>query len=69
MKNLPVDSRIIQNVYFSKEDGQLWIRFKNGEERRFTGVPEDAAQAMCSANSPGQHYIEFIRTQFKRVAA
>jgi hypothetical protein len=69
MKSLPVNSRIIQNVYFNQEDGQLHICFKNGEERLFTGVPEKEAVAMCKAKSPGQHYIDHIRKQFPRIAA
>lgn len=68
MKELPVSSKIIKSVQFHPDDGRLYIRFKNGEERLFTGVPEEAATAMVSASSPGQHYIEHIRTRFKRVA-
>lgn len=69
MKQLPVTSRIINSVYFSQEDGQLRICFKNGEERHFVGVSEDTAVAMCEAQSPGQHYIKHIRGHFKRLAA
>ncbi|KQQ61558.1 MULTISPECIES: KTSC domain-containing protein [Rhizobium/Agrobacterium group] len=69
MKSVPVNSRIIQNVYFSQEDGQLHICFKNGEERLFIGVPEHEVTAMCVAKSPGQHYIDRIRNQYKRIAA
>ncbi len=69
MEELPVTSRIIKSVYYSQEDGQLRICFKNGEERLFTGVPKDEAEAMVSATSPGQHYIEHIRKRFTRVAA
>ena len=35
MHEVPVKSRIIQNVYFSQEDGRLRICFRNGEERLF----------------------------------
>lgn len=69
MKQVPVTSRIIRSVYFSQDDGQLRICFKNGEERRFVGVHEGAVTAMCNAPSPGEHYIEFIRTRFQRIAA
>lgn len=69
MKRLSVNSRIIQHVYFSQDDGQLHICFKNGEERLFIGVPECEVEAMCKAKSPGQHYIDRIRKQYKRIAA
>lgn len=68
MRELPVSSRIIQSVFFSQQDGRLYIRFRNGEERLFTGVPEEAASAMVSATSPGHHYIEHIKGSYKRVA-
>lgn len=68
MQELPVSSKIIKSVFFRPEDGRLYIRFKNGEERQFTGVPQTEAIAMVRAPSPGQHYIEYIRTQFERVA-
>lgn len=67
MKEFPVSSRIIESVFFSQDDGRLYIRFKNGEERLFTGVPQEAAAAMVSAASPGHHYIEYIRTKYQRV--
>jgi hypothetical protein len=69
MKSIPVTSRIIESVHFSAADGQLRIRFKNGEVRRFSDVPLTAVVAMCEADSPGQHYIDHIRMNFSRVAA
>ncbi|WFR97751.1 KTSC domain-containing protein [Rhizobium tumorigenes] len=67
MRELTVSSRIIKSVFFSQTDGQLRIRFKNGEERLFRDVPERAALAMVGSASPGQHYLDNIRPQFKRV--
>ena len=69
MRELPVQSRIISSVYFSQEDGRLRIVMKNGQERLFDGVPAQEALSMVSAPSPGQYYIDNIRTQFRRVAA
>ncbi|OJF92010.1 KTSC domain-containing protein [Pararhizobium antarcticum] len=69
MQNLPVQSRIIKSVWFSREDGRLLVCFKSGEERRFEGVLEDVVLNMVAAPSPGQHYIDHIRTKFKRLAA
>lgn len=69
MRQIPIKSRIIQSVYFSQDDGQLRICFKNGEERRFLGVSEETVVAMCTSSSPGQFYMDHIRTAYKRVAA
>ncbi|MBB3309508.1 hypothetical protein FHT78_001237 [Rhizobium sp. BK196] len=69
MHEVPVKSRIIQNVYFSQEDGRLRIRFRNGEERLFDGVPASDVSTMVAAPSPGQYYIDRIRTRYRRIAA
>ncbi|MNL48817.1 hypothetical protein D3C87_1717010 [compost metagenome] len=69
MKQLAVTSKIIKSVYFSPNDGQLRICFKNGEERNFRDVPEAEVNAMCAAPSPGQHYISNISRQYPRIAA
>jgi len=68
MKEIAVTSRIIKSVFFSPSDGQLHIAFNNGETRLFAGVTEGAVCRMVQADSPGQHYIDHIKTQFKRVA-
>lgn len=67
MKEFPVASRIIKSIFFSQEDGQLRIRFKNGEERLFKGVPEQAVTAMINAPSPGHHYLDEVRSRYQRV--
>lgn len=69
MHEVPVKSRIIQNIYFSQEDGRLRICFRNGEERLFEGVPADDVSTMVTAPSPGQYYIDRIRTRYRRIAA
>ncbi|WP_113261978.1 KTSC domain-containing protein [Agrobacterium cavarae] len=69
MQNLPVNSRIVKEVYFSQDDGELRIRFHSGDERRFTGVPKKEAIAMCESGSPGNYYIAHIRRRFTALAA
>ena len=68
MKQVPVSSKIIKSVYFDPSDGQLRLAFANGETRLFAGVTEKAVFDMVAAESPGQHYIDHIRTTFSRVA-
>ena len=69
MLQLPVHSKMIASVYFRQEDGQLILRFKNGEERLFAGVPYEQALAISQSASPGRYYAEHIREQYRRVAA
>jgi hypothetical protein len=69
MRELPVQSKIIQAIYFSPEDGKLRIRFRSGEERFFENVPEQEAENLAAAPSPGEYYIDNIRTKFPRSAA
>ncbi|MCX8997986.1 KTSC domain-containing protein [Rhizobiaceae bacterium BDR2-2] len=69
MQQLPVTSRIIESVHFSQEDGQLYICFRNGEQRRFADVPPEEAASLCEAKSPGQYYLDHIRRRFRRLAA
>jgi hypothetical protein len=66
---LPVTSRMIEAVYFNREDGQLRLRFRDGGERVFAGVTEAEATALVTAPSPGQHYLDHIRPRYKRMAA
>jgi VanZ family protein len=69
MTPLAVNSRMIDAIYFSQDDGCLRIRMKNGEERLFEGVSTDIALDMAAAPSPGQYYLEKIRPNYRRLAA
>jgi hypothetical protein len=69
MTPLSVSSSMIKAVYFSREDGKLRIRMRNGEERLFSGVSEKDAISLVTAASPGTYYMEQIRTKFPRLAA
>lgn len=68
MEQFPVSSRIIEAVFFSKQDGRLHIRFVNGEVRLFEGVPAREASALIEARSPGTHYLKCIRDRYTRIA-
>lgn len=69
MEELPVNSQIIESVYFSANDGKLRIVFKNGEERIFGDVPHRRASELVKAASPGRYYIDKIKPRFRRLAA
>lgn len=69
MQQLPIQSQMIEALFFRPEDGQLVLRFRNGEERLFTGVPYSEALAMTQSESPGRYYTERIRSNYRRLAA
>jgi hypothetical protein len=69
MNELHISSKIIKSVSFRQDNGQLYIRFQNGEERRFVGVPTDVVADFVQAPSPGTHYLKHIRHQYRRIAA
>ncbi|MEA3535462.1 KTSC domain-containing protein [Rhizobium sp. CC-YZS058] len=69
METFDVNSRIIKKVAFLASGGQLWIEFRNGQQRLYRNVPRKAVEALVSARSPGQHYLEHIRNHFPRTAA
>lgn len=69
MKQIPVTSQLIKSIFFSPEDGSLWIKMQNGENRLFTGVPEEVVTEMAEAPSPGNYYIRRIRASYPRLAA
>lgn len=63
-----VQSRMIQSIHFSPTDGKLLLRFSDGRDGLFEGVSEAAAEAMATAKSPGQFYLEEFKPRFQRVA-
>ncbi len=69
MENIRIKSRIIVAMQYDKAQQHLSLEFKNGQRRLFAGVPRDIVMDMARASSPGEFYIENVRTQFERLAA
>jgi hypothetical protein len=69
MQPVPVQSTLIDAVYFSQEDGRLRVCLNNGQERLFEGVAESHVIAMVTAKSPGKYYLENVRSRYKPIAA
>lgn len=61
-----VNSRLIDEVYFSSRDKILQVYLMDGEKRTFKDVPESIVNEMISASSPGQYYLDHIRRKFQR---
>lgn len=68
MQNIAVKSRIIVGLQYDYSDQKLAIQFRNGEHRRFRGVPGSIVSEMVAASSPGEYYIQNVRTRFERVS-
>lgn len=69
VQKIPVQSRLIESIYFNPDDGKLHLRMHGGEVRLFEGVPEKEVEAMTEAPSPGRYYIDNIRSRYPRLAA
>lgn len=69
MQKIPIQSRLIESIYFSSNDGKLHLRMHGGEVRLFEGVPEKEVWALTEAPSPGRYYIDKIRECYPRLAA
>lgn len=66
MRTIPIRSRLIETISFRETDGLLWIKFRNGKERLFNGVPLETAEQLGKVASPGQYYLDHIRTSYAR---
>jgi hypothetical protein len=69
MKEYPVESRLIESIFFDSRDGKLYLRLEGGRERLFTGVPEAEVAEMSRSHSPGKFYVNRIRNCYPRLSA
>lgn len=49
----------------SYKNGTLTIVFKNGARYAYHDVPEDTADGLMGAESPGRYFHEFIKNNFR----
>lgn len=68
VQHVAVKSRMIESIYFSPENGQLYIGLSNGLERLFEGVTETEVRAISEAPSPGNYYLDEFKARHKRAA-
>ena len=59
MNMRPVKSSNVSHVGY--EGGVLAVRFKSGNEYRYSDVPADVHQALLAADSLGKHFHANIR--------
>jgi hypothetical protein len=60
----PVKSSNIASVGYDLAAQQLYVRFNNGSEYRYDGVPVDESDAMISDLSPGSYFNDNIKGQY-----
>ena len=55
---------LIASIDYDEGRAKLWIRFENGEEFIFVGVPASVHCALCEAPSLGQYVGERIMNTY-----
>ena len=69
MSEIEIKSKIIARIAYDQSKGLLRVNFKNSQVRLFEGVPAAVVKAMVRDVSPGQFYIDHVRSNFRRIAA
>lgn len=59
-----INSTHIDAAMYDPEQQKLSIRFKRGHVYHYTGVPQDIADALAIATSPGAYFAENIQEQY-----
>lgn len=61
MDYIPVSSTTISAVAYDSETNTLGIRFQNGSEYHYFGVPEELFVGLRSAASVGTYFDQYIK--------
>ena len=65
IKHVPVESRALATVGYSKRLRALEIEFRNGAIYRYLDVPRSVHQRLMTASSKARFYHENIRGKFR----
>lgn len=69
MSEIAIQSKIIERIAYDQARGLLRVMFRNSQVRLFSGVPSSTVTAFTTSVSPGQYYIDHIRSNYRRLAA
>lgn len=58
---VPVSSSMIEAVSYDQTKQELGIRFVDGREYTYVGVPVDVVQGLTHSSSPGRYFWQYIR--------
>lgn len=61
------DSTVLSAAAYSSRDRVLLVSFRNGSLYRFRKIPHLVAFSFMVANSPGRHFNQHIKSQYKGV--
>ncbi|WP_180355868.1 KTSC domain-containing protein [Aliirhizobium smilacinae] len=63
---IKLKSQLIDAVEYNEQRRMLRICLVDGSKRVFSEVPKSTVEDLISAQSPGNYYIDYIRSQFPR---
>jgi hypothetical protein len=61
---IPLNSTALVAYKYDNSSNVLQVRFSNGREYNVEGVPPDTVQALVTAKSIGQYFVENIRGRY-----
>jgi lysyl-tRNA synthetase class 2 len=59
-----VDSEAITDIRYDEERAKLFVRFHDGDEYVYVGVPGEVCRSFIDADSKGQFFAFEIRDQY-----
>lgn len=70
MNYVPVDSSTLSEVAYNEDSSTLSVRFKNGGEYEYSGVPASIYRDLLAAPSAGKYFDMHVKKagyQFRNV--
>jgi len=59
-----VESTAIRRIRYDAQAGKLFIRFVDGDEYLYVGVPPEVHSALTVARSKGRYFAKAIRDRY-----
>jgi hypothetical protein len=61
---MDVDSTAIRRIRYDRQRGKLYVRFIDGDEYLYVGVPEEVHRSFVEAPSKGGFFAHQIRGRY-----
>jgi hypothetical protein len=61
---MDVDSAAIRRIRYDAQAGKLFVRFTDGDEYLYVGVPPEVHRAFTGARSKGRFFAQAIRDRY-----
>ena len=61
---MDVESAAIRQIRYDRERQKLFVRFRDGDEYLYVGVPEDVHRSFVKAPSKGGYFAHEIRDRY-----